>query len=221
MADWFNKITYGNISQKHLEILKKKCLADEVIPILDKKYGAELDFPKNNSETTKQELNEMVKNINMMSEEGNSEYLARYQKYDKGLQQSIISLFQSKGIDVKEIVTSVAEDINPTILKLKQKYQRPRPYQLAQFFKLKLFPFDTKTGHSPSYPSGHTIQAYIILNIIGNKHPSSYHFCKQLIEDVANSRVYLGLHYESDNDASFLIGQEILKLKSITDKYKI
>jgi hypothetical protein len=221
MEDWFNKITYGNISQTSLELLTKKCLSDAVIPILDKKYGSELDFPKNNSETTKGELNQMVKYITSMRNASNSEYLARYLKYDKALLQSIISIFQSKGIDVADIVKSVNEDVAPTIHKLKQKYQRPRPNQLAQYFKLKLFPFDTKTGHSPSYPSGHTIQAYTILNIIGNKHPESYDFCKQLIEDVANSRVYLGLHYESDNDASYLIGQEILKLKSITEKYKI
>jgi hypothetical protein len=221
MADWFNKITYGNLSQTTIELLKKKCLADEVIPILDKKYGSELDFPKNNSETTKQELNQMVKYISAMCDESNSEYLARYRRYDRGLHQTIISMFQSKGIDVSEIVKSVAKDITPTIYKLKQKYQRPRPNQLAQYFKLKLFPFDTKSGATPSYPSGHTIQAYAILNIIGSKHPESYDFCKQLIEDVANSRVYLGLHYESDNDASYLIGQEILQLKSKTEKYKI
>ena len=221
MADWFNKITYGNLSQRNVESLKKKCLADAVIPILDKKYGTELDFPKNNSETTKQELNQMVKYISAMRDESNSEYLARYRRYDRGLQQTIISMFQSKGIDVTEIVTSIVKDVSPTILKLKQKYQRPRPNQLAQYFKLSLFPFETKSGHTPSYPSGHTIQAYTILNIIGSKHPESFDFCKQLIEDVANSRVYLGLHYESDNDASFLIGQEILQLKSITEKYKI
>jgi hypothetical protein len=221
MADWFNKITYGNISQENLKSLKEKCLGDAVLPILDKKYGSELDFPKNNSETTKKELNEIVKYISSICDESNSEYLARYTKYDKGLLQTIISIFQSKGIDVSEIVKSVAKDITPTIYKLKQKYQRPRPNQLAQYYKLKLFPFDTKSGATPSYPSGHTLQAYVILNIIGSKNPDSYDFCKQLIDDVANSRVYLGLHYESDNDAAYLIGQEILKLKSITEKYKI
>ena len=184
MEDWLNKVTYGNLSKYHLDILKRKCLADDVIPILDKTYGSQLDFPLNNSESVKQE-------------------------------------FTVKGMDVAEIYNSINEDIAPTIIKLKQKYQRPRPFQLAQYYKLKLFPYDTFSGHSPSYPSGHTIQAYVILNIIGNKYPQSYGFCKQFITDIADSRVYLGLHYPSDNDASYLIGQEILKLKSITDKYKI
>lgn len=221
MEDWLNKVTYGNLSEYHLNILKKKCLADEVIPILDKTYGNELNFPLNNSETVKQELNDMSKKVKSVFDESNSEYLARYKRYDKNLMQSIVSTFALKGIDVEEIYNSVNDDIAPTIIKLKQKYQRPRPYQLAQYYKLKLFPYNTFSGHSPSYPSGHTIQAYVILNIIGNKFPKTYSFCKKFITDIADSRVYLGLHYPSDNDASYLIGQEILKLKSITDKYKI
>lgn len=221
MEDWLNKVTYGNLSEYHLDILKQNCLADEVIPILDKTYGSQLDFPLNNSESVKQELNEMVEKVRSIFDESNSEHFARYKRYDRNLKQSIISAFTVKGMDIEEIFDSINDDISSTIIKLKQKYQRPRPYQLAQYYKLKLFPYDTFSGHSPSYPSGHTIQAYVILNIIGNKYPKSYGFCKQFITDIADSRVYLGLHYPSDNDASYLIGQEILKLKSITDKYKI
>jgi len=221
MEDWLNKVTYGNLSESLLNTLKDKCIADDVIPILDKTYGSELDFPLNNSETVKQELNEMVEKVRSIYDESNSEHFIRYKRYDRNLLQGIISSFTVKGIDVKDLCLSINDDISPTIIKLKQKYQRARPYQLAQYYKLKLFPYDTFSGHSPSYPSGHTIQAYVMLNIIGNKHPQAYDFCKQFINDIAESRVYLGLHYPSDNDVSFLIGQEILKLKSITDKYQI
>jgi len=221
MEDWLNKVTYGNLSEYHLYILKQKCLADDVIPILDKTYGSQLDFPLNNSESVKQELNDMVEKVRSIFDESNSDHFARYRRYDRNLLQSVISAFTVKGLDVAELVNSINDDISPTIIKLKQKYQRARPYQLAQYYKLKLFPYNTFSGHSPSYPSGHTIQAYVIMNIIGNKHPQAYGFCKQFITDIADSRVYLGLHYPSDNDVSYIIGQEILKLKSITDKYKI
>lgn len=221
MQDWYNFITYGNLSEGQLETLKKECLADAVIPILDQKFSDRLQFPLNNSSTTKQELNEIVAKMKTVSNQENVEHFARYKRYDRSLLQSIISVLQTKGLDVEQVAMSVSEDITPTIMKLKQRYQRPRPYQLAQQYKLKLFPFDTLSGHSPSYPSGHTLQAFCILNIIGNKHPEAYEFCKRFIDDVANSRVYLGYHYPSDNDASYLIGREILKLKSITDKYQI
>ena len=42
-----------------------------------------------------------------------------------------------------------------------------------------------------------------------------------MIDDVAYSRVYLGQHFPSDNDASYLIGSEILKLKEFSTKYEI
>lgn len=221
MEDWLNKVKYGNISNPLLEVLKKKTIADEVIPILDKKYGSKLDFPKNNSDETKDELNSLVKSVKLTGEEANKKHLKRYKNYDKNLAQSIISVFQTKNLDVEELTLKVFDDVTPTIAKLKQKYQRPRPYQLASYYKLKLFPYSSYSAHSPSYPSGHTLQAFMVLEIIGNKFPDAYEFCQKFIDDVANSRVYLGVHYPSDNEASFVIGQELLKLKSITTKYEI
>jgi hypothetical protein len=221
MADLLNQITYGNLNQNLLDTLKSNCIADKVLPILDKEYKTILSFPLNDSATTKDELNTLVNNINSIKSDENKKHLSRFFRYDKSLQQAIITTFSEKGINVEELVSTVSGDIGSTIIKLKQKYQRPRPYQLAQYYKLKLFPFASTSAHSPSYPSGHTIQAYVILNIIGNKFPQTFNFCKKMIDDVANSRVYLGLHYPSDNDASYLIGREILKLKSFTEKYKI
>lgn len=221
MENWVNKITYGNLSFEQMQILSKNCIADDVIPILEAKYGDKLNHPCNDSEIVKQELNEMVDQISLMEEEGNSEYFIRYKHYDRSLSQSIIAAFQNKGLNVEKIVLSILADISPTIMKLKQKYQRPRPYQLGNYYKLKIFPYNTTSGHSPSYPSGHTLQAYVVLNIIGNKNPETYEFCQKLIEDISNSRVYLGHHFPSDNDASLIIGQEILQLKSIVKKYKI
>ena len=38
-----------------------------------------------------------------------------------------------------------------------------------------------------------------------------YQYCKELIEDIAYSRVYLGHHYPSDNDGGRELGKAILK----------
>jgi hypothetical protein len=42
-----------------------------------------------------------------------------------------------------------------------------------------------------------------------------------MIEDIANSRLHLGLHYATDNDFAIMIGKEILKHKKFTEKYGI
>lgn len=221
MEDSLNFIKYGNVNLRQLQIMQKSCLADEVIPIIDNTLSTNLTFPQNDSDTTVEELN-LVKNaIDDISSEENIDNLNRYKRYDKNLLQAINSFFYVKGITVDELTKNINEDITPTIIKLKQKYQRPRPYQLGLYYKLKLFPYFSYSAHSPSYPSGHTLQAYVILNIIGNKYPKTYDFCQKMIDDVAQSRISLGHHYPSDNDASYIIGREILKLDSITTKYEI
>jgi len=74
---------------------------------------------------------------------------------------------------------------------------------------------------SPAYPSGHTIQSVVILSVIGNKHPNIYQYCSRLWEDIANSRVALGVHYQSDNDFGFYVAQQILKHPKFAEKYGI
>jgi hypothetical protein len=60
-----------------------------------------------------------------------------------------------------------------------------------------------------------------ILNVIGNKYPTEYQYCKELIEDIAYSRIFLGHHYPSDNDGGREIGKAILKHPEFTKKYGI
>jgi hypothetical protein len=61
----------------------------------------------------------------------------------------------------------------------------------------------------------------VILNVIGNKYPTEYQYCKELIEDIAYSRIFLGVHYPSDNDGGREIGKAILKHPEFTKKYGI
>ena len=52
---------------------------------------------------------------------------------------------------------------------------------MAQYFKLKLFAYQSFSSDTPSYPSGHTLEAYVVLNVIANKFPNEYQFCKEMI----------------------------------------
>jgi len=221
MVDSLNDVTYGNLNQFSIQQMQESCLADAVIPILNEKYGAKLVFPSNLSDTTKDELNEVKKAIDVILDKENKEHFDRFKRYDRNLLQTINAVFYMKGITVDKITESVTKDMTPLVYKLKQKYQRPRPYQLAQYYKLKLFPFNSHSAHTPSYPSGHTLQAYCILNVIGTQNPKSYQYCKKMIDDIAQSRVSLGVHFPSDNDASYIIGNEILKLPEFAKKYKL
>jgi hypothetical protein len=212
----FNNLTYGNPTQEQLKLIQGTCLVDDLFDVFSKSV-----IPLNDSELVKDELNEIADSLAVMSQPENQNYLKRYLAYDRNLIQAISSIFKEKNIEVEELATNIVKDIQNLIYKLKYKIQRPRPYQLAQYYKLKLFPFKSYSAQTPSYPAGHTIEAVVILTVIGNKYPTEYQFCKELIEDVAYSRIFLGHHYPSDNEGGREIGKAILKHPEFTKKYEI
>lgn len=213
----FNELTYGNPTVEDLAYIQSAGLLDSLFDSLK----SSLVCPENDSELVKDELNEIVDCLEVMSQPDNENYLKRYKAYDRNLIQALSSIFKNRNIEVEELCTEIIKDVQDLIYKLKFYYQRPRPRQIAQYYKLKLFPYKSFTAHSPSFPSGHTIQAIVILNVIGNKNPTEYPFCKELIEDIAYSRVYLGHHFPSDNEGAREVGKAILKHPEFTKKYGI
>lgn len=211
-----NQVTYGNPSQSLKVLLSKKGLVDSLF-----EEFKNADMPSNDSELTKEELNEVAEGILLLENKENDYFLKRYKSYDRSLIQSLTTIFKQKGIDVEEVCTKIQDDVNPLIAKLKVHFNRPRPYQLANYYKLNLFPFDSFSANSPSYPSGHTLQACVMLNVIGSMYPAQYKYCKNIIEDISESRINLGLHYRSDNDFAFEVADKILKHKEFSKKYGI
>ena len=211
-----NQVTYGNPTKELKVYLEEDSLVDDLFL----KFKED-SFPLNDSELVKDELNDIVDYINSISDEDNKAFLTRYKAYDRSLIQVITTTFKQKGIDVENLCLDIINDTRNLITKLKYFYQRPRPYQLAQYYKLKLFPYNSFSASTPSYPSGHTVEAYVILNVIADKHPNEYQFCREMMEDVAYSRLYLGLHYSTDNDFAIEVAKEILKHPKFTKKYGI
>jgi hypothetical protein len=211
-----NNVTYGNPTIEQKQSIDAPCLVDDLFVKLKENV-----CPLNDSEMVKDELNEIVDCLKSMDSEDNAIYLKRYKAYDRNLLQVINTTFKQKSIDVESLSKEILDDIKNLIYKLKYYYNRPRPNQLANYYKLKLFPYKSYSADTPSFPSGHTVEAYVILNVIANKYPSHYAFCKEIIEDIAYSRIYMGLHYPSDNDFAKTVGKEILKHKGFAKKYGI
>ena len=109
-----NNIIYGNPTQRHLEIISEKCLVDDLYVELKN-----FPFPNNESDTTKQELNEIVENIEDIKSTDNEKYKNRYIFYDRNLFQAINNSFQTDKINVKELIDSIDLDTSALILRLK------------------------------------------------------------------------------------------------------
>ena len=94
------------------------------------------------------------------------------------------------------------KEISPTVIELKKLFNRERPSVVAKSFNIDWVGDDDQmsTTNSPSYPSGHTAQAYWIAYHLSDDFPvfSSHFF--SLAERVAQSRVDRGVHFPSDLD---------------------
>jgi hypothetical protein len=207
-------IVFGNPSKKYVSFLEKACTYDKHIPTLIK-FG----FPQNSSKATREELNTIVDYIADL--EANQEHLARYKNYDHSLERVLADIISQNQFDDKiiDVIDSLLDDSYSLICKLKFHFQRARPYQLGEAYKLKLFPFDSYSSNSPSYPSGHTLQVHLIKYVVGNLIPEKYEYLEKFASDVEYSRLYMGLNYQSDNDFALFCVETITKDKEFKQKY--
>lgn len=212
-----DSVTYGNPTQEQLEYLSKESyldyLFDELVPYR---------FPKNSTEATKEELNQIAESIEVLKK--NENHLKWYRIYDRGFKSYFIEGLKKEEVDEKEaieLVNSIMEDTKPLLVKLKYYFQRPRPYQLAEYYKLKLFPFESRSADSPSFPSGHAYQGKIITEVLGNRYPQLYANMQKVFSDICYSRLYMGLHYQSDIDVGIFCAEQVLTDLTFMGKYKL
>jgi hypothetical protein len=210
-------LIYGNPTVEQLEILATDTYCDKLFNEL-----SIYTFPKNSSDATKEELNQIVEYLNEIALQEEKIKLAKI--YDSKL----ISYFK-KGLEkegkpneeANKLIDEVIADTSPLLFKLKYHFQRPRPYQLASYYKLKLFPYKSSTDDSPSFPSGHAYQAKLLTEVIGNTYPETYSFMQTLFENICYSRMFMGLHYQSDIDVAIFAADRVLQMDEFKRKYKL
>ena len=212
MSPWVNNVTYGNPVDEFLPYLKAGAYQSVYEQL------KEYPFPPNDSEATQDELRELIAYQNL-PEQQDEKILSRYMGYNHDFVTMFKKYVTDKiGQNLDSEIDGLIEDSKYILMKLKFFYQRPRPYQVAQYYKAKLFPFKSVTAISPSYPSGHVFQARLLTELIGNKYPEHYEFLKSLTHDISMSRMFLGLHFPSDNDFGVHCAKAVAQSKEFTTK---
>ena len=125
-------------------------------------------LPKDDSLQTLKEIKEIDK-------------LNTDEKFIKKHDDVVKSFSEVVGDKESDYMQTLINDSAPVILKLKKYYNRPRPKQNAKIFGIELKDIELKSMKTPSYPSGHSAQGYLVSEILKDKYPN-----KKIQTDMAN-----------------------------------
>ena len=98
----------------------------------------------------------------------------------------------------EEYLDRIIKESAKFIMKLKYHFNRPRPYQVAKFYGMDLNGVELDSMKTPSYPSGHATQGYLVGEILTQFDPRNAITYRQKAEDIAHSRIVAKAHYPSD-----------------------
>ena len=146
-------------------------------------------FPGNASRQTLEELKYLVK------QEGDDESIKEHDDVAKVFKKKHKELgLEFNKDEIKELLRQSAKHL----MELKYKYNRPRPHQLAEFYGLDVSKFNLESMKTPSYPSGHATQGYLMGEFYSERYPEHREEFMEVAEDVAESRIKAKAHFPSD-----------------------
>ena len=148
--------------------------------------------PSDNSNTTKQEILELTK-------------IPIREKFVKEMDDGKKVMENIVGND--PLISELINESRPIIMKIKEHHNRPRPKVLAKKMGIKMQDVELKSMKTPSYPSGHSVAAYLMGLALGDKYPNKKDKLMKAARDISYSRRVAHAHYKSDS----LFGEQIGK----------
>jgi hypothetical protein len=114
--------------------------------------------------------------------------------------------------------SGMADKVGTLDLQLKRIFQRPRAHQVALLQDRLSFSYRwARTGNTPSMVSGHCLQgsiggctAWVTLAAKMTQIPGADEIFQQFVVDVGDRRVFAGVHYPSDNLASWYVAMRLI-----------
>jgi len=160
--------------------------------------------PANSSMETLQELKHMINDIENVDP---TETKKKVEKYDEDILWKFEKYCKKHDLDFnKEWFEQLIEEAGLIIIKLKYKYNRPRPFQLAPKLGLQLASTEAKTASSPSFPSGHSAESHLVADVLSKIYPVHHGAFQAIAEKASYSRYIGGLHFPSDIEYGQQIG---------------
>ena len=99
--------------------------------------------------------------------------------------------------------------LRPIVMYHKEHFNSPRPDELAERAGVPFQSDFLESAQTPSYPSGHTTQAFFLAHFLSDMFPELSTDFYTLAQMVADSRIDRGVHFPSDNEAGKLLAQKL------------
>ena len=121
------------------------------------------------------------------------------EKYDD-LIKPFMELIEKYNVDVSEDdLEQIIDEAAKFTLKIKYKYNRPRPYQIADHYGIEDFKrHKLDTANTPSYPSGHAMQGRLVALMLSEKDPYNENQYMEISKEISDSRIMARAHYPTD-----------------------
>ena len=192
-----NEMTYNDgASEKHQDKIDRPITLFEDISI------SLQPFPENTSKKTLEE----VKYLSEIEED------VDYVRENDKVKESFGKLHEELELEYNEDEAGkYLKESSKYIMELKYKFQRPRPHQIADFYGIDLNGVDLDSMKTPSYPSGHATQGYLLGMIYSERYPEYRKEFMKLGEDIAESRIVGKAHFPSDKKAGIELAEKLFE----------
>ena len=102
----------------------------------------------------------------------------------------------------------------------KNKFQRPRPWELAEKLNINIhhMEFPSDSMDSPAYPSNHSLQSRLVAEYYAQMYPQHRTQLIKAAEESGVGRVRAGWHYNSDHKAGVTLAEQLVKMINIKTK---
>jgi len=175
--------------------------------------------PKNSSKETQAEL----QTIREFMSNRTSGIEDSVKAHDNDVAHAIKRYMKDKNLDYSDDMINKLVGVGSSIVRyFKNKFQRPRPYNLAEALKMDFdnMPLDSDTMKTPAYPSGHTLQSRLIAEYYIDKYPSHKNGLLEAARECGEGRIYAGWHYPSDHKAANDLAEQIYPKLNLRESFK-
>tara|TARA_B100000073_G_scaffold118622_1_gene96001 strand:- start:893 stop:1531 length:639 start_codon:yes stop_codon:yes gene_type:complete len=115
------------------------------------------------------------------------------------VEESFLPLIEKNDVTISnEFLHRVVQESARFIMEMKYHYNRPRPYQIAEVYGMDLNGTELDSMKTPSYPSGHAVQGYLVAELLSHMDPKNSFEYRTMGERIAHSRIIAKAHYPSD-----------------------